>query len=1131
MRARQMLTVVFLCVLATPTLGAGLDPALLDGMKPRLIGPAGMSGRIAAIEGVDQDPNILYVGAASGGVWKSENGGLTWKPVFDDEPVASIGAIDTFAPNPDIVWVGTGEGNPRNSTSVGRGIYKSLDGGKTWTFMGLEKTERIKRIVTHPSDPDIVYVTALGRAWGENPERGVYKTTDGGRTWKRILYVDERTGASDIAMDPSNPDHLIASMWQFRRWPYFFRSGGPGSGLHVTYDGGEHWKKLTPEDGLPEGDLGRIGVAFAPGDPEIVYAMVEAEKSAVLRSEDGGDHWEAVLTGPNVVPRAFYYADVMVDPENPNRVYALQTVAQVSDDGGKSFRPWISPRQVHVDHHALWIDPHDGRHVVDGNDGGIAITRDRGKTWDFVANLPLAQFYHVRVDRMDPYHVMGGMQDNGSWRGPAELRENGGIRNHHWQEVGFGDGFDVAADPEDPLAGYAMSQEGNIIRWDVRTGERKLVRPAPPADGSELRFNWNAAFAQDPFDPGTIYFGSQFVHRSTDRGESWTIISPDLTTNNPDWQRQAQSGGLSPDVTGAENYTTIVVITPSPHEKGVLWVGTDDGRVQLTRDGGKTWTSLEKRARGVPANSWVSSITVSAHDPSVAYVTFDNHRRSDWTPYVYRVEDYGKRWRAIASDAIDGYALSFAEDPGDPDLLFLGTEFGLHVSFDRGRSWFRWTAGFPTAAVKDLAIQPGENDLVIATHGRAAWIIDDISPLRRLKSADLSARMTLLGVTEGERYRVAQTGASRFPGAEEFRGENEPYAVTERLDDEDLGGDDLPHPDADRERARLERKRTEERAKRAAEWGPSAPAAVEAKATEEEEAPEETAKESGKKEPKGPKVTIDISDSTGKTVRTIKAPVKQGVNRIVWDLEGDPLPRFPDAKESSIFRRTGGGLPVVPGRYHAVIRFGDATAESDVTVRPDPRFKLADADWAANHAALERVAALQGVAVEAVKRILATRADLKALTRLAGEARAAEKAQADTGTPPDRDAGPGDAADKKPDRFTPFLDSVKAAEKALSDVEKTVRQPPETRGIPKDSDAMSKVNRARFAIASQFGAPTPAQRGYLAAAERAMAAAIDRVNAAFEGEVAKVREEAEKLGLAPLPVRPPLEMPPREEGP
>ncbi|MFQ5346418.1 MAG: hypothetical protein ACE5ED_01055 [Rhodothalassiaceae bacterium] len=1126
MLARRLAAALALFALAAPALAAtSVDPALLDGMKPRLIGPAGMSGRIAAIEGVDRDPNILYVGAASGGVWKSVNGGLSWTPVFDDQPVASIGAIDTFAPNPDIVWVGTGEGNPRNSTSVGRGIYKSLYGGRTWTFMGLEKTERIKRIVTHPNDPDIVYVTALGRAWGENPERGVYKTTDGGKTWKRILYVDERTGASDIAMDPSNPDHLIASMWQFRRWPYFFRSGGPGSGLHVTYDGGEHWKKLTPEDGLPEGDLGRIGVAFAPSDPEIVYAMVEAGKSAVLRSEDGGETWKAVLSGPNVVPRAFYYADVMVDPENANRVYALQTVAQVSDDGGKSFRPWISPRQVHVDHHALWIDPHDGRHIVDGNDGGIAITRDRGKTWDFVANLPLAQFYHVRVDHMDPYHVMGGMQDNGSWRGPAELRENGGIRNHHWQEVGFGDGFDVAADPDDPLAGYAMSQEGNIIRWDVRTGERKAVRPPPPADGTELRFNWNAAFAQDPFDPATIYFGSQFVHKSTDRGESWTIISPDLTTNNPDWQHQAQSGGLSPDVTGAENYTTIVALTPSPHEQGVIWAGTDDGRVQLTRDGGKSWTSLEKRARGVPANSWVSSITVSANEPTVAYVTFDNHRRSDWTPYVYRVEDYGKRWRRLADDGVDGYALSFAEDPGDPDILFLGTEFGLHVSLDRGRSWFRWSAGFPTAAVKDLAIQPEENDLVIATHGRAAWIIDDIAPLRRLKALDPATRMALLGVTDGERYRVAQTGASRFPGAEEFRGKNEPYGAIFTLY---FAGDDLPHPDADRERARLEKKRVAERAKPAAEWGPKAAAPEEA-AREKREPAAEAAAPGDKKEPRGPKVTIEIRDAAGKTVRTIKAPVKQGVNRIVWDLEGDPLPRFPDAKEGSIFRRTGGGLPVVPGRYHAVIRFGDTTAEADVTVRPDPRFRLAASDWQANHAALERVAALQGVAVEAVKRILATRADLEALERLAKEARAAEKKSDADAEEKEGGAGRAAAAQER-DRFSPFFDALKAAKKALAAAEKAVRRPPETRGIPKDTDAMSKINRARFTIASQFAAPTPAQRGYLEDAERALAAAIERVNAVFSGEIAQVRGEAEKLGLSPLPVRPPLAMPSREEG-
>ncbi|MGH9787655.1 MAG: WD40/YVTN/BNR-like repeat-containing protein, partial [Candidatus Acidiferrales bacterium] len=518
--------VLGLLLAAAGSLGAQIDPELLAGMKARSIGPAGMSGRIADIVAVESDANVIYVGAATGGLWKSENGGLTWTPIFDDQPVHAIGALAIFQATPDIVWVGTGEGNTRNSVSVGNGIYKSLDAGRTWKHLGLEETERIHRVLLHPAYPSVAYVCALGKLWGENPERGVYKTVDGGETWKKVLYVDEKTGCGDLAMDPANPNKLIAGMWQHRRWPWFFRSGGPGSGMYVTVDGGATWKRLTEDDGLPKGELGRIGVAFFRGDSKIVYALVEAEKSALLRSEDGGRTWGKVNESPNIAPRAFYYCDLRVDPERPNRVYSLHSTVQVSDDSGKSFRTLISFNKLHPDHHAFWINPSDPRHLLDGNDGGVGISRDRGETWQFAANLPLAQFYHINVDMDRPYRVMGGMQDNGSWWGPSSVWENGGIRNHHWEEVGFGDGFDVATDPQEPWIGYAMSQRGFLIRWNIRTGERKDIRPPAP-DGVFLRFNWNAALALDPFDAGTIYYGSQFVHKSTDRGDSWALLSPD----------------------------------------------------------------------------------------------------------------------------------------------------------------------------------------------------------------------------------------------------------------------------------------------------------------------------------------------------------------------------------------------------------------------------------------------------------------------------------------------------------------------------------------------------------------------------------------------------------------------------
>ncbi|MDP2470291.1 MAG: hypothetical protein Q8W46_05485, partial [Candidatus Palauibacterales bacterium] len=707
-----------------------------------------MSGRVADVAAAPSDPNIVYVGAATGGLWKSVNGGLTFEPVFDDQAVASIGAVAIHPTDPDVVWVGTGEGNVRNSVSVGNGIYRTRDGGRTWEHLGLEATERINRIIIHPEDPNTAWVAALGREWGENEERGVYRTRDGGRTWQRILYVNERTGAADLVIDPTNPDKLFAAMWEYRRWPWFFSSGGPGSGLYVTRDGGDAWTHITPGDGLPEGDLGRIGIGIAASDTRIVYAYVEARENALFRSDDGGITWQSVGKGDNIGNRPFYYADIRVDPERADRVYSLWSVISVSDDGGRNFRQLVG-WDIHPDHHAMWIDPADASHIIIGNDGGVAISRDRGSTWRFVSNLPLAQFYHVRVDMERPYNIYGGMQDNGSWKGPSTVLETGGIRNFHWAEVGFGDGFDTAPDPEDPMRGYSMSQEGYLVRWDLRTGERKDIRPAPAPGGDPLRFNWNAGFAQDPFVPGTIYFGSQFLHRSLDRGNTWDVISPDLSTNNPEWQKQSESGGLTPDVTGAENYTTIVAIAPSPIEEGVLWVGTDDGRLHVTRDGGVTWRSVERNVPDVPEHTWIPHIEPSRFDAAGAFVVFDDHRRSNWEPYVFRTEDYGDHWTRIADvDDVRGYALAIAQDPVDGDLLFLGTEFGLWVSTDGGDGWFKWTHGVPTVGVRDLLVHPRDHDLVVATHGRAAYIVDDISPLRGLQPGTLEEALHLFPIPD-----------------------------------------------------------------------------------------------------------------------------------------------------------------------------------------------------------------------------------------------------------------------------------------------------------------------------------------------------------------------------------------------
>ncbi|HJX26887.1 MAG TPA: hypothetical protein VJ885_03165, partial [Thermoanaerobaculia bacterium] len=802
-RAWAPLWAVGLALLASAA-SAAVDPSLLAGMKARSVGPAAMSGRIAAIDASVKDPDLIWVGAATGGVWKSTNGGLSWEPVFDDQPWAAIGAVAIDQNNPDVVWVGTGEGNPRNSVSVGGGIYRTLDGGRTWKLLGLEKTERIHRVILHPSDPRTAWAGAMGQVWGENPERGVFKTDDGGRSWRKVLYVDERTGAADLVADPSNPNKMIAAMWDYRRWPWFFRSGGPGSGLFITHDGGESWTRLTEEDGLPKGHLGRCGVAFAPSDPRIVYALVEAEKNALLRSDDGGRTWKTVNSDNDVSPRPFYYADIRVDPADPNRIYRLGGSLDVSTDGGKTFSTLAGFGAVHPDHHAMWINPNDPTHLWEGNDGGIAVSRDRGASWSFVGNLPVGQFYHVRVDMERPYNLYGGMQDNGSWKGPNTAWEQGGIRNHHWSEVGFGDGFDTAPDPRDAMRGYAMSQEGFLMRWDLRTGERKDIRPAPPEGEDDLRFNWNAALAIDPFEPDTIYYGSQYVHKSTDRGDSWTLISGDLTTDKAEWQQQSRTGGLTLDVTGAENFTTIIALAPSPLERGVLWAGTDDGRLHVTRDGGKTWTSVEKNLRGVPENTWIPHVEPSRHDAGTAFVVLDNHRRSDQAVYVYKTTDYGRTWTSLATRDLRGYALSIVQDPVDRDLLFLGTELGLYASLDGGRGWMRWTHGVPTVSVMDMVIHPREHDLVLGTHGRAFYVLDDIRPLRDLTEEVQKKPLHLFQIPDAQQYRVAQGVGERFPGSDEYRGESRPYGALLTFS---LNAPGLPHPVEEKERERKERER------------------------------------------------------------------------------------------------------------------------------------------------------------------------------------------------------------------------------------------------------------------------------------------------------------------------------------
>src|SRR5688572_3705606 len=749
MRIIVLAATALLCFSAT----AQIKNEQFKNLKPRNIGPAGMSGRVTAIDALHSNPEVIFVGGASAGVWKTDNGGATWAPLFDEQPLLNIGAIKVQQSNPSVIWVGTGEGNPRNSLNLGEGIYKTQDGGKTWKRMGLEKTRNIHRILIDPNNPNTVYAGAIGNPYAEHPERGVFKTTDGGETWQRILFTNDTSGVGDMIMDPKNPNKIFAAMWQHRRTPWSMNSGGPGSGLYMTTDGGKNWKKLGKAEGLPDGNYGRIGLAISHSNPNRVYALVEATKNGLYRSDDGGYKWELVNSDPQwVTNRPFYFQEIACDPENENRVWLIYQMIAASEDGGRSFKVVIPYNGIHPDHHAFWINPNNGAQIIDGNDGGIGITRDRGKTWQFDEKIPVGQFYHVNVDNEMPYNVMGGMQDNGSWHGPAYTWRSGGIKNFYWESIWGGDGFDVMPDAEEADWVYAMSQGGSVGRINVKTGDRWFIRPAALDPKTRLRFNWNAAIAQDPFDKKTIYFGSQFLHRSTDKGTSWSVISGDLTTNDSAKIDQRNNGGISIDITGAENFCTILTIAPSSKEKGVIWVGTDDGNVQLTRDGGKTWTNFRGKIPGLPAGAWIPQINASRHQAGEAFVVANDYRRGDFKPYIFRTTDYGKTWTRLADEKkVKGYALCVLQDPATPELIFAGTENGLWISLDNGQTFQQWTNGYPSVSTFDLAIQEREADLVIASFGRALYVLDDIRPLRALAANKgmLNKKITLFPIPDG----------------------------------------------------------------------------------------------------------------------------------------------------------------------------------------------------------------------------------------------------------------------------------------------------------------------------------------------------------------------------------------------
>jgi photosystem II stability/assembly factor-like uncharacterized protein len=926
----QKLTLLILAALLG-LLGARAQPipmSVFKQMKARSVGPAVMGGRITAIDAVVSNPDMIYVGAASGGVWKSENAGGTWTPVFDDQPTINIGSIAIQQSNPNVVWVGTGEGNPRNSVNMGGGIFKSIDGGLTWKSMGLEKTLNIHRIIIDPSNPDIVYAGVIGFPFGEHPERGVFKTTNGGQSWEKILYTNEKSGVAEMVMDPTNPGKLLVAMWQHRRTPWDFTSGGPGSGLYLTYDGGKTWKKKGESDGLPKGDFGRLGLAISRSSPNKIYALVEATKNGLYRSDDGGEKWTLVTDDPAVaVDRPFYYNEIYVDPKIETRLYKLSAPLSVSEDGGKTFKPLATPDQVHSDHHAFWIHPTNTNLLIEGNDGGLGISRDHGKTWTNPEAIPVGQFYHVNVDNEVPYNIYGGLQDNGSWMGPAYTFHAGGIRNSHWQALNLADGFDVIPDPENSRYGYCMSQGGNVIHYDKLTGGSSFVKPIIGDMNTRLRFNWNAGFAQDPFDKKTFYGGSQFLHKSPDKGLSWETISPDLTLNDPAHQKQDDSGGLTIDATQAENHNSILTIAPSPLQQGVIWVGTDDGNVQLTKDGGKTWTNLSSRIPGLPKEAWIAQITASRYKAGEAFVVSNHYRMgSDLAPYIYRTSDFGQTWTRIMSEKeAKGYALCFLQDPVEPRLMFAGTEHGLWVSIDEGKTWTQWDSGIPAAApTMDLAIQEREADLAIATFGRSIYVLDNIRPLRKLAaSSSKILDQSLVAFEPSTAFLAVYRGPQGYGKDAEglYQAPNRPAGAT------------LPIYLKPKQKAVAQK--------------PTEPADLAKKskkpttATKPDEsntivaAPVATTIAS---RVKADSVLVQIYNEANKLVRTMKlAPdTALGVQRITWDLTETPI-RMPSAGGG---RRGGGeptGNPVMPGRYKVSFAYAGAKDSTFLTVDPDPR--------------------------------------------------------------------------------------------------------------------------------------------------------------------------------------------------
>ncbi len=848
--------------------------AVVKQLKARNIGPANMGGRTVDFAVPESNVSTIYAAVGPSGLWKSEDAGLNWAPSFHKEATVSVGAVAVSRSHPDIVWVGTGEATARNSVAPGDGVYKSEDAGRTWRNMGLAETRFVSRIVIDPADPDVVHVAAQGHLWGPSEERGVYRTVDGGKTWKKVLYVNAETGACDLAMDPSNAKVLYAGMWEHRRWPYYFRSGGPGSDIYRSTDGGETWAATS--QGLPARPYGRIGLGVARSSPNVVYALVEAKEGGLFRSEDKGLTWRRACdraTYERVNFRPFYYSRLTVDTTNDLVVYVYSGSCFVSRDAGKTFAQVFNG--AHPDHHAVWVDPHNPRHVISGNDGGIDISWDGGVRALGVAAAPWAEVYNVGLDMRDPYHINVGLQDNGNWLGPSNTRERAGIFNSYWVPTGGGDGYYAQFDPVEWWVMFRNLQMGGIERHNLKTGESVRVRPEAPLAEPPYRFNWNSPIHLSRHDRNVLYFGGNFLFKSTDRGSSWTKASPDLTTNDP--AKLKDSGGLTIDNTGAENHCTILTIAESPLKAGVLWVGTDDGQVQLTRDGGGTWENVTANIKGFAAHdNWVTRIEASHHAEGGVYLTVSRHQVADYRPYIFKSGDFGKTWVSLRGDLPEyGYLHTVRESPLNRDLLFAGSEFGLFVSADGGKKWVPYKGDFPTVAVRDIQIHPREHDLVVGTHGRGVWIIDDIRPLERLTAEAVRSEALLFDVKDAKLFSYRTTVDNYSDHG--YAGANSPFgaAISYYLN-------------------------------------PAAAGSA--------------------------KVRLTVEDKNGREVATPFSVREPGLNRVYWNLRGGAAAEAPAPGEGRGGGRGMSGLApyALPGEYKAVLEVNGKRMEAPFKVLEDP---------------------------------------------------------------------------------------------------------------------------------------------------------------------------------------------------